>query len=331
MSDYDVYQGREDFFGIAYPAEGDLGSPHDEQIKTESIGRLIQAMLDALGEGIYSGGRAELSGLDCLIPALKGVIADALGAVPIAHEEEIVEVGEFAEGVNYVHLQLAETARQDGDCGFYVSASETPADDALRVCKVTVSAGAITEIDNTVQEPPAIASRIPFETLLRSYADETTLLELLTATLGTAYLGETLPDDIDSRLTTLEESGGGGGGGGVITYWGVLLEKADNTTTIRQAAMQIADDAVAAHVQAYHGGGGGDGGGGDGGGDSEITVMEPWNVDAVNQLRLLIQGTHWLPTLPETQIDAVIIVRDIYGDGSHGTVDFVDHENSTWD
>jgi hypothetical protein len=323
MSEYLHYTGREPLFGFGYPGApaGELGSPHDEGVKTVAIAERIAAMLRALGPGIYEGGVATLSSGAVAITALHAVVMDSLGAVTITQEATTLAATEFPTGTSYVHVQATEDARTDGTCGYYVSSSATPATGALRVARVTKVAGAITAVDCSVQTSPAISSRIPWAELVAEYGGTETLLEMLTAVLGSAYLEATPPSDVDTRLTALEGAGGGGGGG--VEYWGDLDQEAAGVDkSIRQGAAEeaetVADAAVAAHVTALHGSSSGTG-------TAAVAVAaEQWDVVAVNELRLAAATAHYLATVPETLQDAAVVV-----DGHCGS-EFVDPINSTF-
>ena len=124
---------------------------------------------------------------------------------------------------------------------------------------------------------------------------------------------------LDSRVTDLESAGGGTGGG--PAYWGGLDKAAGDATTIDQEI----DGAVTAHVAALHGAVA------DGGGGSTPDPVLPWDVDAVNQAAELLKLTRSVdPDLPATQVDAVVVVWSVFGDGTGGTPDFIDRVNSTW-
>ena len=176
MSEYPDNYAQEPLFGLGYPTGG-MASSAAEQLRTESLARLAQAFLQALGSGIYEGGVGSIVGDDLSISELGHVssgievagalVPDALGAVPVYSAAATILLAEFAEGVNYVHVQIGETAREDQGCGYYVDASATPAPDALLVLKATVTAGVLTAVDNTVRAAPAIQSRLTWAGLMR--------------------------------------------------------------------------------------------------------------------------------------------------------------------
>lgn len=311
----DQYSYSEGFWGLPAPADGEFGWAPDEQLKVELIGRLFQRLLDAVGAGVISGGEGSIAGGNLALSALVAIVDDELGAVPVQATPTTLMASEFAAGDSYVHVQLGETARADGSCAYYISASETPAADALAICKVTRTGAVITAVDNTVKAVPAIASRIPWSVLARSYDDATTLLALLTSMLGAGYLDGTVTDDVDARLTALE-SGGGGGGAGTV-YWGALQQTVSIATTIAQAIAA----AIAEHMATVQ----------HGGADGVTEVLEPWDVDAVNQsLSVLTEIRQVNPEAAWNHVDAVTVVWGVYGDGSHGSPDFIDWVNSSW-
>ena len=103
-----------------------------------------------------------------------------------------------------------------------------------------------------------------------------------------------------------------------------MQKAAGDGTLIEQEAETIAEAEVADHVAEYHTGGTG--------GETGTPVAEPWDVDAVNQAKALLTATRMaVPDLPETQVDAVTIVWDVYGEGSGDDgLNYVDLVNSTW-
>jgi hypothetical protein len=320
---YQSYTGREDVFGLGYPLDGELGSAHDEMVKTVSLGRIMGAMLGALGVGIYRGGLATIvegslrlteigwTVDDTYVPG--AVIEDSLGAVPVYKALTVLAASAFPTGVSYVHLQVTATAREDLSCGYYVDTAQEPAPDALRVCKVTKAAGALTAVDNSVQTPPALAARLPWGLLITAIGEEETLAEVVEA--------------IEARLTALEGAEPGGTGEGGTPNWGELLnEFAGVAKTIRQAAAEeaetVAEAAVAAHLTAEHGAAAGEDG-------ETVAAGDQWDIVAENQIRLALEALHYLPDSGRTARDMVLCSDDHYG---HlvGDVNFVDDANSTF-
>ena len=312
----DQYGYSEGYWGLPAPADGEFGWAPDEQLKVELIGRLFQRLLDAVGAGVITGGEGSIVAGNLALSALVAIIDDDLGAVPVQATPATLSASLFAAGDSYVHVQLAETARADGSCAYYISVSETPAADALVVCKVTKAGAVITAVDNTVKAVPVIAGRLPWTVLARSYDDATTLLALLTSMLGAGYLDGTVTDDVDARLTALETAPSGGGGTGTV-YWGALQQTASVATTIAQAIAA----AIAEHLATVQ----------HGGADGVTEVLEPWDVDAVNQsLSVLTDVRQVNPEAAWNHVDAVTVVWGVYGDGSHGSPDFIDWVNSSW-
>ncbi len=312
------YSYQDELWGLPVPGDGDRGWAPSERLKTVLLARLLQRILDSTGEGVISGGAVSLAGGNAAVSACVAIIEDDRGGVPISLAAATILAAEFSDGDNWIHLQLGDGARTDeADCGYYVSASGTPAETAIAIAQVTKAGGTLTAVDNTVKAAPAIAGRIPWEVLKRSYDDTTTLLAFLTGTLGDDYMDGSESDDIDTRLTALEA--GGGGGGGSTVYWGALQQSAVLTTTIIQyVAAQIAD-----HIANYtHGGGGGGG---------AVEILQPWDIDAVNQaLALLSEIRDDNAAAAATQLDSVIVVWGVYGDGTGSTPNFIDEVNSTW-
>ena len=65
------------------------------------------------------------------------------------------------------------------------------------------------------------------------------------------------------------------------------------------------------------------------GGGGVTTVAEPWDEDAVNfGLAVLTDVAMDNPLAGQYLIDCVVVVDGVYGDGSNGTADFIDHVNS---
>jgi hypothetical protein len=315
---YDIYTGREELFGLGYPGDGETINEHDEALQIGSIGRLIGAMLGALGCGIYRGGVGAIAGGSLVISELGwaagevlvpgAVIEDSLGAVPVYHAEETLEPSAFAEGMNYVHVQVGETARTDLSCGYYVDTSDVPAPDALLVCAVTVTAGVITAVDNSVRAAPAIAARIPWAGLVRVFGGTETLESLLNTILGAAYLGAAPPDAVHTRLAALEALVGAlGGGTGATVYWWLLPMLPGDATTIPQWVRTITD-ALAARVTALEAAG-------SGGTATTVVEVEEWDENSHNLGLLCVALTHHLPDIVSGQRNVATVVRDHYGHG----------------
>jgi hypothetical protein len=315
----DVYSYEDVYFGLAAPADGEQGWAPDEQAKVDLIGRLFQRIFTAVGQGVIAGGVASIVAGNVAISELESaLVADDLGAVPIQADAETILGTAFAEGDSYVQVQATATARADGTCGYVVTASETPLSEALVICKVTVAAGTVTAVDNTVKAVPAIADRIPWEVLQRNYDDATTLLAKLREMLGTAYVDASDLTDVATRLAALE-AGGGGGGGGTTQYWGLLTFSATVLTTI----VQFLEAGLAQHVVDYHSS--------TGGGGTVAVANDPWDNDAYNQaLSVLTEVRAGNPEAARNHIDAVTVVPGTYGDGSHGSPNYIDEINSTW-
>ena len=312
------YSGATTRFGFPYMQDGDTMSGAQEEAFHEGLDAILQGVLDAVGEGVIEGGVGSVVAGNLALTALKAIIADTTGGVYVAAAATTINAAEFEEGPNYVHCQLTATSRADQSCEYYVDSSPTPAADAIVICQVTVSGGAVTAVDNTVKAVPAIAARIPWEVLIRSYDDPTTLLESLTDWLGADYLGETPPDSVDERLDALEAGGGGGGGGGTV-YWGGLERAVGDDETVDQAI----DAAIADHlVTTPHGGSGGGGG---------TAVDTPWDVGQANDIKSrLYQIRSHSVDLGELQIDSMYYVPGVAGDGTRGTRNYRDDVNSTW-
>ena len=323
MGEYPENYEQEPVFGLGWSASGIVyGSA--EGLRVTSIGRIMGAMLGALGVGIYQGGVGSIVGLalqitevgwtagEVLVPG--AVIEDALGAVPVHHAAAELAASAFPTGVSYVHLQVGETAREDLGSAYYVDASEVPAPDALLVCKVTKAGGALTAVDNSVRAAPAIAGRIPWAELVRDFGDVEGLEEFLSGVLGAEYLGETPPDDVDARLTALEEGGGGGGAGGTP-----LLDEL--VTSGGETDLQVAEGAAAAaveeHVEELHAPPGD-------GAESTTLAAEQWDSVPVCLLRGLMQIAHYLADDTDTLRDAMVVVE------THCGAEFVDEVNSTF-
>jgi hypothetical protein len=324
MSDYEHYTGREPIFGLGYPGAptGELGSPHDEGVKTTAIGRIMGAMLGVLGVGIFAGGVGSVVDGALEISALAAVLQDDLGAVPVGAPETTLGVAEFAEGTgNFVHVQAGATARTDGGCGFYVDPSATPAPDALLVCQVTVTDGAVTGVDNSVRVEPALEARLTWAGLTRVFGGTQTLLQFMTASMGAAYLGATPPADVDSRLTTLESAiGEGGGDAGGPIYAALLAMSATDLRLVPQyIAAMIAP--LQEQIAALEAGGAGSGG------EAPVAISED---DGYNQGMISLKLAHYLPDVLEDQRNVATVARDHtgHGDGADGK-DFVG-EDSEW-
>ena len=129
----------------------------------------------------------------------------------------------------------------------------------------------------------------------------------------------TNPVALSTRVGTLEDSGGIGGAP-VIPKLDALVTSAGESDA--QVAQRIADADVAAHVAALHTGTGEPGAG----------LADPYpDVEEVNQAKALLREiAQDNPLAGDTQLDSIIIVPGVYGDGSNGTVDYWDRTNSTY-
>lgn len=297
---------QETTFGFGYPDEGATYTSEAERTRMEAIARVCAANAAALGVGIYSGGDGSLSGGALAITAAVAIVQDADGWVPVTASATTIAATEFPAGISYVHLQASETAREDGGCGYYVSASATPATGAVLVCKCTKVGSAITAVDNSVRAAPAVCGRIPWAVLVQEYGETETLGEVIAA--------------LQADVAALEAAGLGGGE--LPPYWGAMTEEfAGVTKRIRQGAAEeaatVAEAAVDAHVAALHGSS-------SSGGATATVAAEQWDVVAVNELRIAAATAHYLPTVPETLQDAAVVV-----DGHCGAA-FVDTVNSTF-
>ena len=264
------YTGETTNFGLPYRQDGDISSGAQEQVAWEGLDGALQGAIDGVGVGVLEGGVGAIDGGLLVISPLLAIIPDGSGGVLVEHVEETYGAGEFGEGDSYIHAQLTATSRADRSCTYYIDTDPTPLADAICLVRVTVAAGVITAVDNTVKAAPAIEARLAWERIKRSADDPSTLLENLSDWLGTAYVGETPPADVDTRLTALE------GGGGT--------------------AVSVEDDCFRA-----------------------------------NDIRSrLLQVRSHSPDVVATQRNAIYIVDGVYGDGSGGSPDFIDHVNSTW-
>jgi len=310
------YTGETTNFGLPYRQDGDISSGAQEQVAWEGLDGALQGAIDGVGVGVLEGGVGAIDGGLLVISPLLAIIPDGSGGVLVEHVEETYGAGEFGEGDSYIHAQLTATSRADRSCTYYIDTDPTPLADAICLVRVTVAAGVITAVDNTVKAAPAIEARLAWERIKRSADDPSTLLENLSDWLGTAYVGETPPADVDTRLTALE-GGGGGGGGGTVVWGGLEKGVADDTTIDEEIDAKIAEHVV--NVQ--HGGGGG--------GGTAVSVED--DCFRANDIRSrLLQVRSHSPDVVATQRNAIYIVDGVYGDGSGGSPDFIDHVNSTW-
>jgi hypothetical protein len=305
-------------FGIPAPVGDQVIWDTEEQRRSALIGRALAAVCLACGVGVISGGIGSVSGGDVALTALRALIADATGPVPVETAAEVLDATRFAEGANnWIHCQLASTSRADGTCAYYVDDAATPASDAIAIARVTVASGVVTVVDNTVRLPPVIASRIPWEILRRSADDETTLLALLTAILGPAYLDGTRTATVDARLTEIEGRPAGGGGGSNTVLWEALERAVGNPQTIPQAiAAAVTDHETRLHTGSESGGSGG---------ASTGTPSALRNNDAVNLGRTVIQLTaEGVGDVAAEQVMTVVYVPGVWGDGTGGSPNYED-------
>lgn len=146
------------------------------------------------------------------------------------------------------------------------------------------------------------------------------MAEQIVALMAALGLPWELDEDAQTILAALLSGEGGGEGGGPV-YWGTLERSVSDPTRVAQHV----DGEIARHVEDYHG-------------DEEqpgapgVTLnIEQWEVDAANAGQAALAITRKLDqNHPDEFEDAIVVVHGVYGDGSGGSPDWVDHENSTW-
>lgn len=140
----------------------------------------------------------------------------------------------------------------------------------------------------------------------------------LMAALGVPW---ELEDDAQTILASLLAGGDGGGGAEGPIYWGPLERSVADPTRIAQHV----DGEIAQHVEEWHGDE-------DAPGAPGVTLnIEQWEVDAANSGQAVLAITRKLDqNHPDEFEDAIVVVHGVYGDGSGGSPDWVDHVNTTW-
>lgn len=217
--------------------------------------------------------------------------------VDMVNQAGFVVIPVTANQDNYIYM--------DGDGAFQVfSPGDRPGsspEGTWYVGMATAGALAVTAVDQTDVEEVA------------SLTEVLSVLTALKQTIGWPYTGEL---DIQTRLLTLEA--GTGEGGTVTVYWGAITKAVGNSQSITEAIAAAIIAALQQHATDYHAG--------------QTQTVAPddwWDVEGDNNSQMLMLAAQWLPQLPWTQRNRITIVHGIFGDGSNGSPDYRDTENST--
>ncbi len=291
---------------------------HDE---FNSLVRILDTQvvgaLEGVGEGVIEGGVVSAgSGLSVYVTQLAAVVNTEVGLCFIATDSQSQVSDLPANSTLYLYAQTyivegggEADSRESGTVVFDTNNTGGEVSGATLLAKiVTVSAsvGSVTDLRTFI---PAIATQ-------QSAQDVEDAIEAIRTAIGAQYFTSSPPSrSLDARVDDLEAAEDGGGGEAGPVYWGGLDKAAGDATSVDQAIQAaIADIEV------------------DGGGDGIVAVPEPpWDVDAVNQAKAALDVIENLrATHAEHYVDTVAVVWGIWGDGSSGTPNFIDEENSTW-
>lgn len=288
--------------------------PADEY---NSLARIVDSQvvgaLEGIGEGIIDGGEVQADvGLSVSISALKAIVETDYGLCYIESSADVTLTGLPSNVSLWFWAQALMPAdgdydsRETGVVRFVYTQVDVQPPNSIALAEGTTTALAVTITSDARVYVPG-----------RAAANFTAQIAALEAAVGIPYGGI---DDLDTRVTDLEDGAVGGGG---YAHWANMPKAPADSTTPGQEMDTKDAAAVEQHVEEYHA---------DDGGTAEIEVNEPWNVDAANQARHLIKYTESVdPDGPELQVDAATIVWDVYGDGNGADeLDFVDRVNSTW-
>jgi hypothetical protein len=282
----------------------------------EVIDQQIFGALAAIGTGIIAGGVATAgSGLSVNLTAFSAIVQTSNFPVFIALPAT-VNVPSLAAnstlylfaGANVVSGGGSSDSRNTGVVVLTTSTNSTPLTGQLPLVKIITGASSVT----SVTDLRTYITSVQALTALQAWGDTLTPIE---TAIGWPYTGVL---NLATRVTNLEEAAGGTSGSTAPT-WGGMNETPTNTTTIAQfVAAQIAS-ALAALPSS---------------GGTATTPPAPWDIDAQNEETSLLARLQTEPlaeALAEynSQVDALIYVPGVCGDGSNGTPDLRD-EASTW-
>ncbi|MGD9496375.1 MAG: hypothetical protein AB7Y46_08690 [Armatimonadota bacterium] len=282
-------------------------------LDTQLVGALAAigaGCLDAASWVVSAG-----TGLSVNISAGAGIVATEAGYAVVRSGSSYNLSGLPSNSTRYVRVEVVERvnpedpdSREDGTLVFTATALPTQQAGSMVIAKVITSGTAVTVVED-LREFTATAQAAA------GAEDVEDALDAIREAIGLRYFGSAAPPaSVDARLSDLEAAGSEGGSGPV--YWGLLQKVAGDPTTIDQ---QIDAD-IQAHVDAMHSGE-----------QKFVAEAEPWDEDSVNHARHVLRVTRQLDgNLPDYLLGTLVICWGVYGDGSNGTPDFVDRENSTW-
>lgn len=277
----------------------------------------MHGAMEAIGAGVVSGGLVtDAGGLNVSVAALKALLSTTKLLTYIQTDAPTVVSGLPADSTVYIHataifLAIAgdPDSREDATANLQWTLNDAEAN-SLLLAEVATGAATITSVTDRrtytlVQQAQTAASGGGTDiTAIQGY-------------IGADYFDGTPPASIDARLDLVEAAAGG------PLYWGVMVESAASSTTPGSAMDTKDATLIASHISEYH----------EAGSDLDVDVPDIWDVDAVNQAKMLLRATRVLdPDMPVNQVDALSVIWGIFGDGSGtpATPDFIDRVNSTW-
>lgn len=289
----------------------DQASSAEWNRRGQVLGTQPENALAAHGAGVVDSDDFAVAaggGLSVVVGAGRAVVETARGFVGFATTTPHTLSGLPDNGESWVYVGAVITAdpteadsRKDNTVSYAHNTTGIAPAAHIVLAKVVTAGGAVTAVED-----------------LRSYIrGEEALAALASLDAALAAL-DVRVDGLEDRVDGLE---GGVGGGAATVYWGALERTAADPTRVDQ---HITTE-IAQHVADYH--------------DDEeapgapgvILQLDQWEVDAANVGQTVLAITRKLDQEhPDEFQDAVVVVHGVYGDGSGGTPDWVDHVNTTW-
>jgi len=291
--------------------------PDEYNALAQVLDTQVEGALEGLGAGMLQGGAVTAgSGLSVNCAPLIAVVETDKGMVFVKSAGVVAVSLPDDTAALYLWLQalLPDTSdydsRRDASASVVYTLTSAAPSNALPLARVATAGGVTTVLEDLRQWSPARSAE--------SLVDRIAVIE---SALGPAYISDTPPaDDVGTRLDDLE--GIVGGGSGDLVYAKLLPWTPTDSRTNEQVMDAKDAAAIAAHVAELHGGTT----------PTQGNTVEPWSIDANNQARHLLKYTRSVDQrAPETQVDSIVVVWGVYGDGSNGSPDFVDRVNSTWE
>lgn len=277
----------------------------------------VQGALEGLGAGLLAGGAVTAgAGLSVNVAALQALVRASVGLVYLETAGVLGVTGLDPNATLYLYAGAIisgtydpDDSRQTAEVIFTTQSTGGDLAGHTRLARIVTGASSITSVTDLRAWSP-VAQTLNSLVALQAQvaADE--------GAIGAGYFGGSPPaQDLNTRVATLEAGGSGGGG---TTYWGLITMQAPGVPlTIMQAIQQAVAAALAS------GGGSGTG--------TTVTAEPFWDVVGVNGLKDVLMETRYLrPSAGDKLLDTAVVVLGYWGDGSNGSDDLIDRDNTTW-